>query len=107
MVYVYGIAAALNENDLLRDLLFILDKPLQLIVGQLELSLFAQHYTYLLNTIKQSKKDCRPFQALQRARRALNQPGGSDYTTLKDLEEFKLSTFPSERALKKESARRL
>lgn len=77
-------------------------KELQLKDGPLARSCLAQRRTDLL---KKGRTVLEGFANM--IRRALKQPDSFDSTTLRDLEEFVLSTFPREEYLKEEPARRL
>lgn len=72
----------------------------------MDLSVFTKHRTKVLkkeHTVLQGFGDSR--RALQLVRRVLNQPESFDTTSLEDLDDFILSIFPEEDALKEKLAR--
>lgn len=105
---LYYAAAAVNEYHSTTEVEAISDRSLLLKDEPLTLSLFAQRHAHLLKqgfTILESFAGL--TQAPQRIRHALNQPDSFDSTTLRDLEDFILSTLSRKDALKEEYAHRL
>lgn len=101
MAWFYVTAGALDENEIVKKGTDVWDKEVQLMDGLLLLLFPAQCCTeFLVQSYSIQEGFACLMRAQQRVRCVFNQPDSYESLTLKDLEEFMLSTFCRGDALK-------